>query len=271
MTIKRNSMHRWNPADYEKSSSAQYKWAMELVSGLNLKGDEHILDIGCGNGKVTARLAGLVPEGRVIGVDISADMISYAQRKYPQKDFSNLSFQVGDASRLCFNEEFDLAVSFACLHWVKDHLPVLEGVRRSLLPGGRILFQCGGKGNAAKLLDLTEELVRNARWKAYFLDFHFPYNFYGPEEYRAWLVQAGLEPIRVELIPKDMVHLGQLGLEGIIRTTWLPYTERLPEGLRMKFVRELAHRYLELHPLDERGRSHVQMMRLQVEAEKPGL
>jgi len=174
-----------------------------------------------------------------------------------------------EPSRL--REEFDLAVSFACLHWVKDHLPVLEGVYCSLRPGGRILFQCGGRGNAAKILDITEDLIRSERWEEYFQGFCFPYHFYGPEEYKRWLSQAGLKAGRVELVPKEMVHVGQAGLEGIIRNTWLPYTERLPTGLRPEFVSEVARKYIERYPLDEEGRVRVAMMRLEVEAEKPAL
>jgi trans-aconitate methyltransferase len=262
-------MYNWDPADYDKSSSAQYKWAITLIDDLDLKGDERILDIGCGDGKVTAHLASLVPDGGVVGIDLSGEMICFAATKYIPKRHPNLSFQIGDASRLSFQGELDLVVSFACLHWVKDHLPVLEGVRRSLKPGGRVLFQFGGRGNAARILDLTNDLVKSPRWTEYFRGFGFPYHFYGPEEYRIWLDLAGLVPRRLELVPKDMVHKGRLGLEGIIRTTWLPYTERLPEGMRQEFVSEVASRYLDRYPLDDEGLVHVQMMRLEVEAENP--
>lgn len=261
-------MHKWNPADYEKSSSAQYAWAVDLISSLDLRGDEHILDIGCGNGKITSHLAELVPRGRAVGIDISADMVAFARSSYPSKDHPNLSFEIGDASCLGFHEEFDVAVSFACLHWVRDHRAVLEGVRRSIRPGGKVLFQCGGKGNAAALLSVTEDMIREEKWSAYFQGFGFPYYFYSPENYRDWLTQAGLKANQMELIPKDMVHSGYAGLEGFIRTTWLPYLERLPEGLRPRFVKEIGRRYIDRHPLDNQGRVHVQMMRLQVEAER---
>lgn len=260
-------MHKWDPADYQKSSSAQYNWAMALIAGLNLAGEESILDMGCGDGRVTAHLAGLVPNGRVLGIDLSEEMIRFAADKYA--DRSNLSFQVGDASDLHFTEQFDLVVSFACLHWVADHLPVLKGVRSSLVPGGCFLMQCGGRGNAARILDLTGDLVASPSWKKYFSGFSFPYHFYGPEEYRTWLAEAGLLLRRAELVSKDMIHQGQAGLEGIIRNTWLPYTERLPAHLRDEFVKQVAGRYLESYPLDENGLAHVQMMRLEVEAEKP--
>jgi len=261
-------MHKWDPADYQKSSSAQYNWAMALIAGLKLEGDERILDIGCGDGRITAHLSGLVQSGRVLGIDLSPEMIRFAAGKYPSREYPPLSFRVGNASELHFAGEFDLVVSFACLHWVKDHLPVLNGVRQSLVHGGRFLMQCGGRGNAARLLDLTGDLAAGRPWKEYFSGFSFPYHFYGPEDYRTWLAEAGLLPKRTELVAKDMVHQGQEGLEGIIRNTWLPYTERLPVHLRDEFVREIADRYLERYPLDEKGQAHVPMMRLEVEAEK---
>jgi trans-aconitate methyltransferase len=263
-------MHKWDPVEYERSSSAQYKWAMELISHIDIASDKHILDIGCGDGKITAHLAAVVPQGRVMGIDLSSEMIRFAQAKFSSKDYPPLSFQVGDATCLTFCEEFDLVVSFACLHWIKDIATVLKGVRHSLRPGGRILFQFGGRGNAAKLLDVTEEITRNEQFAGYFQGFRFPYYFYGPNDYDIWLSQAGLEPIRVELVPKDMVHQGQLGLEGFIRSTWLPYLERLPESLRAPFVSEVAGRYIDRYPLDDQGRSHVQMVRLEVEAERVG-
>lgn len=170
-------------------------------------------------------------------------------------------------NKLDFNEQFDLVVSFACLHWVKDHLPVLEGIRKSLLPSGRILLQFGGRGNASEILAITEDLIREARWSGYFNGFSFPYHFYGPEEYGGWLKQAGLKARRVELVPKDMVQAGKKGLEGIIRNTWLPYTERLPEKLRPVFISEISDRHIERFPL-VKGLAHVKMVRLEVEAEK---
>jgi trans-aconitate 2-methyltransferase len=263
-------MHKWDPVEYERSSSAQYRWALELISQINIAPDKHILDIGCGDGKITAHLAAAVPQGNVKGIDLSSEMIRFAQAKFSSKDYPHLSFQVGDATCLPFCEEFDLAVSFACLHWIKDIPTVLKGVCRSLRPGGRILFQCGGRGNAAKLLNVTEEITRSEQFAGYFQGFRFPYYFYGPNDYDIWLRQAGLELIRVELVPKDMVHQGQLGLEGFIRSTWLPYLERLPESLRAQFVSEVAGGYIDRYPLDDQGRSHVQMVRLEVEAERSG-
>ncbi|HSD56594.1 MAG TPA: methyltransferase domain-containing protein [Methanotrichaceae archaeon] len=266
--MEKLAQHKWNPEDYEKNSSAQEKWADTLISGLKLKGNEHILDIGCGDGKITAKMAARVPEGQVLGIDSSQDMIDFARKRFPPSQYANLRFELGDALGLDFDQEFDLATSFACLHWIRDHLTVLKGVRRSLRPGGRLLFQCGGRGNAGELMALTEDLIRESRWSRYFQGFRFPYYFYGTEGYHDWLEQAGLEEIRVELIPKEMVQHGAAGLVGWIRATWHPVIERIPEDMKTQFVSEMAERYLERHPLED-GLAKVGMMRLEVEAGRP--
>ena len=110
-------------------------------------------------------------------------------------------------------------------------------------------------------------MMREPEWAGYFEGFTFQYGFYGPEEYTRWLAEAGLKPVRVELIPKDMAHSGKDSLAGWVRTTWLPYTERIPEENRETFIREALDRYIDRHPLDTEGRTHVSMVRLEVEAE----
>jgi trans-aconitate 2-methyltransferase len=191
-----DAMHKWNPEAYEKSSSEQKKWAEEVISKIQIKGNEQVLDIGCGDGKITAHIASLVPEGSVVGIDNSAEMISFAQSKFPQSSWPNLSFQYGDASDLRYEDEFDLVVSFACLHWVLDHKPVLEGIMRSLKSNGRLFIQFGGRGNAGDVLEVVNEKISEDRWARYFEDFTLPYGFFGPEEYESWLDHVGLRAVR---------------------------------------------------------------------------
>ena len=184
-------MYRWDPEDYRNSSAAQQRMAMELLSGVQLRGDERVLDIGCGDGKITAYIAGLVPRGSVLGIDQSGEMIAFAREAFPPQDHPNLSFDVGDASHLDFSEEFDIVFSNSALHWVLDHGPVLAGIERSLKPGGKIFLQMGGRGNATQTSEALVVLLSQTRWSRYFTDFSFPYGFYAPEEYREWLKQAG--------------------------------------------------------------------------------
>jgi trans-aconitate 2-methyltransferase len=263
---KQQEKYSWNAEDYAKHSSTQYEWAKELIPKLELTGNEALLDIGCGDGKITAQLAQCLPQGCVVGVDNSEDMINLARRSFPQINFPNLSFQKMDARELTFRRQFDRVFSNAALHWIIDQRPVLEGVQRSLKPAGRLLFQMGGEGNAQDILAVLDELSIEDRWRKFFEGFTFPYGFYAPDEYEVWLRKAGLKPKWVELLRKDMKLHGKEGLARWIRTTWLPYTERLSTELRNEFINEIVNRYIEICPLDEAGDVHVRMVRLEVAA-----
>jgi len=259
---------KWDPADYHASSSAQKEWADELLAKLSLAGDERVLDLGCGDGKVTARIADELPGGTVVGVDLSQEMIEFAREHFPREEHPNLSFAQADARELSFAGAFDVVFSNATLHWVVDHKPVLASISRALVPGGRMLAQMAGRGNAAGILAVLSDMLMESRWGRYFDGFEFPYGFHGPEEYRGWLADAGLRPVRLELFEKDMVQQGAEGLAGWVRTTWMPYTDRVPEHLRAEFVDEIVGRYTLLFPPDSDGQVHVKMVRLEVEAGK---
>jgi len=260
--------YEWNADDYAQSSSIQQQWARELLSKLKLRGDEKLLDVGSGDGKVTAEIALCLSNGSVFVIDNSEEMIALAKNKYPHDIFPNLSFQQNDASRLTFVNEFDVVFSNATLHWILDQYPVVQGILMSLKQNGKILLQMGGRGNAADVLVEFDKLKKANKWHGYFQEFIFPYGFYDAEEYHQWLQEAGFHKIRAELIPKNAIHANRTAFEAWIRTTWLPYTQRVPEEERGEFIAQIADGYLQHHPVDEHGRVSVPMMRLEVEAVK---
>jgi trans-aconitate 2-methyltransferase len=259
-------MYKWNAEDYKDNSPNQKKWALELLAKAHLTGSESIMDIGCGDGEITASIADKAKQGRVIGIDSSSDMIALAQQRFPSTTYPNLSFIVKDAREIDFNSEFDLIFSNACLHWVTDHFPVLTRIRKSLTPSGQILFQMGGKDNAAMIIDIIEDIIKQRRWAKFFDDFSFPYGFCSPDEYRDWLTRLGFRSIRAELITKDMVHENGDKLAAWIRTTWIPYTQRIPESQREEFIRAIVEEFIRKHPADAEGRIHLEMKRLEVQA-----
>ena len=260
----------WNAKDYHRHSETQMSQATELIGKLGIRGDERVLDIGCGDGKVTAQLARLVPEGAVLGLDASEEMVRFAQSHFPPSEFPNLSFHCGDARELTFYGQFEVVFSNATLHWVIDHRPVLAGISRSLRTGGRAVLRMGGKGNAASVVRAAESIMSTTRWAGFFAGFEFPCGHHGADEYREWLVQAGLTPVRVELIPTDMVKPDVASMSGWIRTTWMPYTHRVPKEMREEFIAELVSEYLAAHPPGADGSIHVGMAHLDVEAIKAG-
>jgi trans-aconitate 2-methyltransferase len=261
-------MYHWDAEEYRTSSSNQKKWALELLSKLNLRGDERVLDIGCGDGEITAAIARSVPRGSAVGIDSSRDMVDLAAKQCPPERCPNVSFLLKDAREIDFDEEFDAVFSNACLHWVIDHQPVLSGIKRCLKPSGRMLLQMGGRGNAATVLEAIDAVLEMPRWAGYFEGFAFPYAFHGPEEYRSWMEALGFEVNRAELLPKEMVHEGAESFAAWLRTTWLPYTERVPEPLREEFIREIVAAHARMRPPDAEGSIHFTMVRLEVEATK---
>ena len=261
--------HTWDPADYAAHASAQRVWALELMSRLNLRGDEVLLDVGCGDGATTAELAAAVPRGRVLGIDSSAEMIAHATRTHPATRFPHLTFSVMDARRIQLPAPVDAIFSNAALHWVDDHRAFLRGAASALKPGGRLAVSCGGRGNAADVFKSVRSVMRDPRWRAGFRGIARPYHFFGPEDYHRWLPEAGLEPRVVQLTPKEMSQPSRKAFAGWVRTTWLPYTNRVPMPLREDFVEAMINHFLNVHPPDSEGRVSVRMVRLEIVADKP--
>ena len=260
--------YKWDAQEYEKHSQGQQKWARELIEKISLNGTENVLDLGCGDGKVTAEISKLVRKGSIIGIDNSAAMIKLATDRHSAAIYPNLSFKKMDAGNLKFDDLFDLIFSNAVLHWVKDHKSVIKGMFKSLKHGGRVLLQMGGKGNAAEIVEVLSELQTKKKWHTYFSGFDFPFYFPGTNEYEALLLDCGFTLNRIELIPKKMDHAGTTALKGWIRTTWLPYTERVPEEKRERFIDIVSKKYIERYSANSNGIINVQMVRLEVEAEK---
>lgn len=259
-------VHTWDPEDYAAFSDAQQAWARELIGRLQLRGDERILDVGCGDGRATVELARRVPHGFLTGIDSSPEMIEHARHRFPASRYRNLEFRLMDARAISLPREYDVVFSNAALHWVDDHRAFLAGAGAVLRPGGRLSVSCGGRGNAEDVFRALRALMRDPRWRAHFRGLRRPYFFYGPEDYLPWLAEALLRPEVVQLAEKEMVLAGRAAFAGWVRTTWIPYTQRVPAEQREDFLEALMERYLARHPTDAAGRVRVRMVRLEIEA-----
>jgi trans-aconitate 2-methyltransferase len=251
---------QWNADVYAANSKGQAVWANELIEKIELVGNESILDIGCGDGKITNALSHLT-SGEVVGIDLSSEMIAYAQ-----KSFSKPTFMQMDAQALNFNERFDVVFSNAALHWVRGHKAVLEGIYKALKPKGRAILQMGGEGNA----DLFFKAIKQVMpfYAVYFEGFEVPYTFLSDKAYEGLLEGMGFCSYTASLIPKDMVHANLKAFRGWIETTWFPYTQRVPAQHKEAFIEACIETYCALCPLDSEGRVHLGMMRLEVRLSK---
>jgi len=258
----------WDAANYARNSQGQFGWAMANLEKLVLRGDETVLDVGCGDGKVSVEIARKIPNGCVVGIDSSQVMIAAAHEKALESQVSNLTFQVMDAQALTFNEEFEAVFSNSAMHWLPNPQAAVQGIARSLKQGGRLVLSMGGRGTAAVVFASLEIMARDPRWQAFIQNVPSPHRFLGPEEYGPWLSAAGLSATRVALVPKPMRHADIAALQGWLRTTWMHYTERVPAESRTAFLIELADRVSQRCPADGEGALLMPMVNLEVEARK---
>jgi len=236
------------------------------MARVSWRGDEHVLDVGCGDGGLTVELARRVSNGQVLGIDSSAAMIAHACEAHPETDHPNLRFRQMDARSIDLPAMFDLVFSNAALHWVPDHRAFLQGAARALRAGGRLIVSCGGKGNANDVFKALRSEIRLPAWRTFFRNLRKPYFFYSDADYQVWLPEAGFHPVEVRLAAREAVHESRAAFESWLRTTWMPYTHRVPEARRGGFIDAVVERYLRIHPPDSAGAVRVRMVRLELEA-----
>ncbi|NOX75907.1 MAG: methyltransferase domain-containing protein [Gammaproteobacteria bacterium] len=254
----------WDAADYAANSSAQYQWGCELIARLALRDSENVLDLGCGDGKLTALMA--QQAHTVTGIDASPQMVALAQRRWG--GMRNMAFACVDAQQLTFDGVFDAVISNSVLHWVPNHPAVLAGLRRALKPGGRVLLQMPASGNCAQFIEAVDRVRAMPRWRPFFRAFRFPWRFSTECDYTRWLDESGLATQNIITVHKDMCHDSPMSLAGWMRSTWLPYLQCVPSLNRVAFVESVVDDYLCAVPTDAQGRTHVEMVRLEVAAER---
>jgi trans-aconitate methyltransferase len=137
-----------------------------------------------------------------------------------------------------------------------------------LKSSGRLAVSCGGKGNAHEVFLALRPEMRLKRWREFFRQMPLPYFFYAPADYEKWLPRYGFKISSLKLATKDVTYDGAAGFATWLNTTWLPFTQRVPENLREEFIAAVTQRYLAKHPPDKTGGVHVRMVRLEIEAEK---
>jgi trans-aconitate 2-methyltransferase len=218
----------WDAQAYNRVSALQQWLAEKSLVSLRLDGHDCILDVGCGDGKITAEIARRLPRGSVLGVDASHAMIAFAARTFPSTTHPNLAFQVADAAQLPLADEFDLIVSFNCLHWVRDQAAALRGIRAALGPSGSAHLRFVSRGARKALEDVIEDTRRAAPWAAYFPDYHPPYLHLTPEAYRALAEGNGL---RVESL-----DVQQEAWDFECKCSLRPVWSRLSDGTRMRAI-----------------------------------
>jgi trans-aconitate 2-methyltransferase len=236
-------MTDWDASEYARVSELQKAMAEEALSSLDLKGTERVLDLGCGNGRITGEIAARLPLGSIVGVDSSADMIAFASNQFGPAPQPNLRFEVADARHLPFREEFDLIVSLNALHWIPEQDEALRSIRSALKSNGFAQLRLVSKGKRKSLENVIEETRLSSRWIRYFQEFHDPYLHLTPEEYTTLAEQTGFHVSRIHTEDKAWNFKSRSAFLAFGCVTFVEWTQFIPEAERRAFVIDVLDRY----------------------------
>lgn len=223
---------------YNKNSSLQWQWAVEALEKYPWTGSERVLDLGCGDGKVTALISKECTQGIVVGYDISPNMITFASSLFRKDTFNNLLFQEGDIATLPFQGQFDLAVAFCSLHYVVEHTKALTAIHKSLSPSGKLLFVGPGR-DSTSVANISETLIQTAKWAPYFPSFKQQRVYYTKDEYIALLREIGFEPVYFDLTHDKVTFANKQALISWLRPI-INYISHLSKELQDDFLADLA-------------------------------
>jgi trans-aconitate methyltransferase len=216
----------WDPERYQRNAGFVAVLGEPVLELLAPKRGERILDLGCGDGTLTQKLA--VAGASVIAVDQSAEQVAAARAR-------GLDARVADGAHLTFEREFDAVFSNAALHWMRDADAVIAGVHRALRPGGRFVAEMGGAGNVAKVLAAAvAALERRGIDGRSAVPWYFP----SPSEYRAKLERRGFRLRTIELFPRPTPLPGEIG--AWLETFGEAFLDRLPPAERPAYLAEVA-------------------------------
>jgi trans-aconitate 2-methyltransferase len=235
----------WDGAAYDRLSTPMEQLGREVMERLELRGDEMILDAGCGSGRLTQLLLERVPNGRVVGVDASASMIEAARERLGD----GADLRVADLVGLDLGEEtVDVVFSTATFHWIADHGALFASLRGALRPGGRLVAQCGGAGNIAAVHAAARQAGDDPPFRAHFEGWRGPWNFATPQdterrlrdagfgEARCWLAERPVTPEE----PREYLRTINLGA----------HLERLPPELHEPYLDAVLARLGERPTID---------------------
>lgn len=224
--LKPAAGQHWNAAAYARNGRFVAEFGASLIDWLQPVAGERLLDLGCGDGALTAQLA--ESGAQVVGVDASVELVAAARQR-------GIDARLIDAHALPFDAEFDAVFSNAALHWMKcDPDAVLRGVARALKPGGRFVAELGAAGNVASIRGALHEALARRGVSAASVD---PWYFPTQAEYRARLEASGFVVQRIEAFDRPTPLPG--AVDGWLTTFAKQFTASIPDAGHEALIAEV--------------------------------
>lgn len=234
----------WDADTYDAVSDPQFEWGTEVLSRLELQGDESAIDAGCGSGKVTEKLLDRLPDGKLLAVDGSEAMIAKAKERLGDR----ADYLVADLAELEVERPVDLIFSTATFHWIADHDRLFARLHDALKPGGRLVAQCGGQGNVAEHAQVIATVAARPEFASHLEQMTGMWNFAAPEETEGRLRSAGFAETRCWLEPKPVTPADPLAFTSTV--TLGPLLAQLPEDKRRPFAEAIIEASVQPLTLD---------------------
>jgi trans-aconitate methyltransferase len=229
----------WKSEDYHRLSDPQYGWGLKVLKklqALNLCGDEHILDAGCGSGRVTTELLKAFPKAKLIAMDASENMVTEA-RKTLASFGDRVVVEQLDLLDLAIEQKVDVVFSTAVFHWIKDHDRLFGNLFRALRPGGLLLAQCGGGPNLKRLRERADRVRALPEFAPFFENWERVWEYPGPELAAERLRRAGFTEVHTALEEAPTTLPDEQTFRAFSATITLgPYVQRLPPELQDRFL-----------------------------------
>jgi len=261
----------WDASTYDRISDVIESWGHKIIEHRKWKGNEIVLDAGCGSGKLTKILSIKVPHGKVFAVDFDSSMITLAKEKLAK--ISNIQFIKMDISKIELEEKVDVVFSNAVLHWILNHKKVFERFWQIFKPDGQLLIQCGGCSNLSKTLSIFNKVRNSNKFYNYFCNnkgediWKEPWYFAKKEDTEKMLKEIGFKNIQVFLENKEAKFYNKEEYFLFIKTIVLrPYLEYLPNDmLKDKFAKAVIY---EIETNVKELQWRLDYVRLNINAEK---
>jgi trans-aconitate methyltransferase len=228
-------MGNWDAETYARVSKVQLDWGKGVLQRREWKGDETVLDAGCGSGGLTRMLAAKVLRGKVYAVDSDAGMVQRARESL--SDFSNVEVIQADLVDVKQPESVDVIFSNAVLHWVPDHKKAFSNFYSLLKVGGELLAQCGGQGNLVNAIAILDRVAARDPFRVHFAGWKIPWNFAGPQETEKLLREAGFGKASAHLSAEPTTFAGRGQFSEFVKAVVIwPFLSRLPAQLQERFL-----------------------------------
>lgn len=232
----------WNAIAYDDLSDPMFEWGMAVLATLELKGNERVLDAGCGSGRLTEELLGRLPSGEVVALDYSPQMLEQARRRL-EKFGGRISFAQASLHDFELERKVDGIFSNAVFHWVSDHAAMFRALHRALKPGGWLVAQFGGVGNLTRTLGRARAVAELDEFRELLSGVEAGPHFEDAESTRERMEGAGFQVSEAKLHTVAPVFQRRERYEAFLETVVLrQFAARLSETQRRDYLREIAHR-----------------------------